>query len=109
MINSNKNYLFESQFEEVVQNAPSDLRETIKSYFKSMTDMQKKSFLIAKNHLGTSFGYIDDTNQGTIPFLTLPYVENSGYLFKNTNIIRHGMTMSVPDGFDRVSLYFYIN
>ena len=62
MINSNSNknsdsdyLLFEPQFEEVVQNAPSELRETIKSYFKSMTDMQKKSFLIAKNHLGTSF------------------------------------------------------
>jgi hypothetical protein len=58
--NSNKNsdsdyLLFEPQFEEVVQNAPSELSETIKSYFKSMTDMQKKSFLIAKNHLGTSF------------------------------------------------------
>jgi hypothetical protein len=55
MINSNKNYLFESQFEEIVQNSPDELRETIKSYFKSMTDMQKKSFLIAKDHLGTSF------------------------------------------------------
>jgi hypothetical protein len=62
MINSNSNknsdsdyLLFEPQFEEVVQNAPSELRETIKSYFKSMTDMQKKSFLIAKDHLGTSF------------------------------------------------------
>ena len=64
MINSNINnahnndsdyLLFEPQFEEVVQNAPYDLRETIKTYFKSMTDMQKKTFLIAKNHLGTSF------------------------------------------------------
>jgi hypothetical protein len=60
--NSNKNsmsendyLLFEPQFEEVVQNVPADLRETIKSYFKSMSDMQKKTFLIAKNHLGTSF------------------------------------------------------
>jgi len=73
------------------------------------TTMQIYVTDVIHNHLGTSFGYIDDTNQGTIPFLTLPYVENSGYLFKNTNIIRHGMTMSVPDGFDRVSLYFYIN
>jgi len=55
MMNSNKNYLFESQFEEVVQNSPDELREIIKSYFKSMTEMQKKSFLIAKDHLGTSF------------------------------------------------------
>jgi|UniRef100_A0A6C0DM09 hypothetical protein len=54
-MNSNKNYLFESQFEEVVQNSPDELREIIKSYFKSMTEMQKKSFLIAKDHLGTSF------------------------------------------------------
>lgn len=55
MINSNNNYLFESQFEEIVQNSPDELREIIKSYFKSMSEMQKKSFLIAKDHLGTSF------------------------------------------------------
>ena len=55
MINSNNNYLFETQFEEVVQNSPDELREIIKSYFKSMSEMQKKSFLIAKDHLGTSF------------------------------------------------------
>jgi len=55
MINSNKNYLFDSQFEEIVQNSPDELRETVKSYFKSMSEMQKKSFLIAKDHLGTSF------------------------------------------------------
>jgi hypothetical protein len=60
--NSNKNsmsdndyLLFASQFEEVIQNTPNEWRETIKSYFKSMSDMQKKTFLIAKNHLGTSF------------------------------------------------------
>ena len=47
--------LFEPQFEEVIQNTPNEWRETIKSYFNSMTDMQKKTFLIAKNHLGTSF------------------------------------------------------
>ena len=47
--------LFEPHFEEVIQNTPNEWRETIKSYFKSMTDMQKKTFLIAKNHLGTSF------------------------------------------------------
>ena len=55
MINSNNNYLFETQFEEVVQNSSDELREIIKSYFKSMSEMQKKSFLIAKDHLGTSF------------------------------------------------------
>jgi hypothetical protein len=67
---------------------------------------------VAHNHLGTSFCYIDDKDKNkqiNTPFLTLPYIKNSGYLFKNTNQIRHGMTMSVPDGFDRVSLYFYIN
>jgi hypothetical protein len=53
--NTNDYLLFESQFEEVIQNSPSELREIISSYFKSMTDMQKKSFLIAKDHLGTSF------------------------------------------------------
>jgi hypothetical protein len=63
---------------------------------------------VIHNHLGTSFAYIDN-NGGNIPILTLPYVKNSGYLFKNTNQIRHGMTMPVPDGFDRISLYFYIN
>jgi len=55
MINSNKNSLFDTQFEEIVQNSPNELRETIRSYFKSMSEMQKKSFLIAKDHLGTSF------------------------------------------------------
>jgi hypothetical protein len=30
-------------------------REKIKSYFESMNDIQKQTFLIAKNHLGTSF------------------------------------------------------
>jgi len=55
MINSNKNSLFDAQFEEIVQNSPNELRETIRSYFKSMSEMQKKSFLIAKDHLGTSF------------------------------------------------------
>jgi len=53
---TDKDYLlFEPQFEEVIQNTPNEWRETIKSYFNSMTDMQKKTFLIAKNHLGTSF------------------------------------------------------
>jgi len=47
--------LFETECEEVIQNSPSEWRETIKSYFKTMSDMQKKTFLIAKNHLGTSF------------------------------------------------------
>jgi hypothetical protein len=33
MINSNKNSLFDAQFEEIVQNSPNELRETIRSYF----------------------------------------------------------------------------
>ena len=76
------------------------------------TSMQIYITDVIHNHLGTSFAYIDDgvyPNQKSIPFLTLPYIQNSGYIFKNTNTIRHGMTMSVPDGFDRISLYFYIN
>jgi len=76
------------------------------------TSMQIYVTDISHNHLGTSFAYIDDMNninEANTPFLTLPYIQNSGYLFKNTKTIRHGMTMSVPDGFDRVSLYFYIN
>lgn len=67
---------------------------------------------VNRDHLGTAFAYVDDEdnkNPVNTTFLTLPYVQNSGYLFKNTNTIRHGMTMSVPEGFDRVSLYFYIN
>ena len=51
----NTHLLFEPEYEEVIQNSPLEWRETIKSYFKSMTTMQKKTFLIAKNHLGTSF------------------------------------------------------
>ena len=56
--NTNKedtHLLFDSECEEVIQNSPIEWRETVKSYFKSMSDMQKKTFLIAKNHLGTSF------------------------------------------------------
>ena len=51
----NTHLLFDHECEEVIQNSPSEWRETVKSYFKSMSDMHKKTFLIAKNHLGTSF------------------------------------------------------
>jgi len=44
-----------NEYEEVIQNTPHELRETIKSYFESMSEIQKKTLLIAKNHLGTSF------------------------------------------------------
>jgi hypothetical protein len=67
---------------------------------------------VAHNHLGTAFAFINDNNnnmESNQPFLTLPFIQNSGYIFKNTKKIRHGMTMKVPDGFDRISLYFYIN
>jgi len=76
------------------------------------TSMQIYVTDVIHNHLGTSFAYVKDIgkiNEMNKPFLTLPYIQNSGYLFKNTKTIRHGMTMSVPNGFDRVSLYFYIN
>lgn len=68
---------------------------------------------VKHNYLGTSFCYIDDDINKNLeintPFLTLPYIQNSGYLFKNTNKIRHGMITKVPDKFDRISLYFFIN
>jgi hypothetical protein len=78
------------------------------------TSMQIYVTDIIHNHLGTAFAYVDNNSSAyniprDFPFLTLPYIQNTGYLFKNTNTIRHGMTMRVPDGFDRVSLYFYIN
>lgn len=56
--NENDYLLFEPQFEEVIQNTPTECRETIKLYFNTMSDMQKKTFLIAKNHLGTSFNLL---------------------------------------------------
>ena len=58
-----------NEYEEVIQNSPTEWREMIKSYFESMNEMQKKTFLIAKNHLGTSFsifksnGFIDFEKQ----------------------------------------------
>jgi hypothetical protein len=74
------------------------------------TSMQLYVTGVNHNHLGTAFAYANsDSKNHNFPFLTLPYIQNTGYLFKNTNTIRHGMTIPVPDGFDRVSLYFYIN
>jgi hypothetical protein len=67
--------------------------------------------------LGTSFSYIhldNDiepknifTNPQTI--FTLPYYPNSGYIYKNSNKLLHGLTTKVPKGFNRFSMYFYIN
>jgi len=61
--------LFESEYEEIIKKSPIQWREIIQSYFKNMSDMQKKTFMIAKNHLGTSFnifksnGFVDFEKQ----------------------------------------------
>jgi len=76
------------------------------------TSLQLYVTNVSHNYLGTAFAYInenDNNMESNIPFLILPYIKNSGYIFKNTDTIRHGMTMSVPNGFDRISLYIYIN
>jgi hypothetical protein len=60
---------FESEYEEIIKKSPIQWREIIQSYFKNMSDMQKKTFMIAKNHLGTSFnifksnGFVDFEKQ----------------------------------------------
>lgn len=54
------------------------------------------------NGLGTCFAY---TNEKT-PFVTLPFKNNFGYVFKNTNKITHGLLTEVPKDFKRFSLYF---
>jgi hypothetical protein len=67
--------------------------------------------------LGTSFSYTDrddeiiPKNMLTIPqtIFTLPYYPNSGYLYKNTNKLLHGLNKEVPKDFNRFSMYFYIN
>ena len=53
--NSNNINLFLKESDEILQNSPIEWREKIKTYFESMNDMQKQTFIIAKNHLGTSF------------------------------------------------------
>lgn len=53
--------------------------------------------------LGTSFG---DNNQD--PILTLPYLKNTGYFLPNPNTIQHGLISTVPENFNRFSLYFYM-
>ena len=52
--------------------------------------------------LGTSFAY--DVN--TYPFITLPFKNNFGYVFKNTNKLTHGLLTEVLKDFKRYSLYF---
>lgn len=61
--------MFKKESEEIIENSPVEWREKIKSYFESMNDLQKQTFLIAKNHLGTSFtiyksnGFVDYEKQ----------------------------------------------
>ena len=67
--------------------------------------------------LGTSFSYthldsdIEPKNMLTNPqtIFTLPYYPNSGYLYKNSNKLLHGLNTPVPKDFNRFSMYFYIN
>ena len=55
-------------------------------------------------NLGTSFAYENDE-----VFLTLPFRNNFGYLFKNSNKMTHGLLKKVPENFKRFSLYFYLS
>ena len=52
--------------------------------------------------LGTSFAY--DLEKSS--FLTLPFKNNFGYVFKNSNKLTHGLLTQVPKDFKRYSLYF---
>lgn len=54
--------------------------------------------------LGTSFG---DKDQNVI--FTLPYIKNTGYFLQNPNEVNHGLIGTVPENFNRFSLYFYIS
>lgn len=55
--------------------------------------------------LGTSFAYATNS----YPFMTLPFKNNFGYLFKNTNKLTHGLLTEVPKDFKRYSLYFLMS
>ena len=55
-------------------------------------------------NLGTSFAYENED-----VFLTLPFRNNFGYIFKNTNKMVHGLLTEVPKNFKRYSLYFYLS
>jgi len=52
--------------------------------------------------LGTSLGH-----DSGIPFTTLPYIKNTGYILTRPQNLKHGMLTPVPAGFKRYSLYFY--
>jgi len=55
-------------------------------------------------NLGTSFSYSNEE-----VFLTLPFRNNFGYIFKNSNKMTHGLLKEVPENFKRFSLYFYLS
>ena len=55
--------------------------------------------------LGTSFAYTINS----YPFITLPFKNNFGYVFKNTNKLTHGLLTEVPKDFKRYSLYFLMS
>jgi len=53
--------------------------------------------------LGTSFAY---ASLPSFVFITLPFKNNFGYVFKNTNKLTHGLLTEVLKDFKRYSLYF---
>lgn len=66
---SEKNEIFENELKEQIKsfnipvpenvfNKDKKIQENILNYFKSMDEKQKKAYIIAFNHLGTSFNII---------------------------------------------------
>jgi len=53
--------------------------------------------------LGTSLGH-----NSKIPFATLPYIKNTGYIMTRPHEVEHGALTPVPAGFKRYSFYFYL-
>jgi len=53
--------------------------------------------------LGTSLGH-----DSQIPFVTLPYIKNTGYIMTKPHELEHGVLTPVPAGFKRYSFYFYL-
>jgi hypothetical protein len=66
-------------------------------------------------NIGTTFSYNDvhingeNNPNGATPFLTIPYIKNTGYVFQNTDKILHGLLNEVPKGFNRFSFYMMIS
>lgn len=52
--------------------------------------------------LGTSIGH-----DSGVPFATLPYIKNTGYILTRPQELNHGVLTPVPAGFKRYSFYFY--